>query len=426
MTESQEWAVRPTLGFSFLDPEIQQCPYEAYAALRDHAPVYQDPKTGFFVVTRYEDVRAILLDPETFSSRATTIQRRKALNPDRYERVQRVYEWEGWVPGLSLSQRDDPEHKQARAIFDRAFRPGQIKALEPFIRETVNRLFDAFLDDGACEWVEQFAIPLPLTVISHIAGARQEDIPKIRGWMDSWIARLSMMQTEEEEIASVRQEIEAQHYFHAIFEQLRAAPNGTLLSDLVNSEVPEWGRRFTDNELLASMFADLFAAGFETTASALSSGMKLLIEHPEVWQKIKADPESYLRSFIEESLRLESPTQGLFRTTTREVTLHGVTIPAGAVINVRFAAANRDERHFACPDVIDLTRRNAATHLAFGAGTHHCLGAPLARRELYWAFRTLAERVDAMWFAPGMNEFEYQNSPLFRRLKALYIEFKKR
>jgi cytochrome P450 len=426
MAESHHAKPEAKLGFSFLDPDVQECPYEAYAALRDEAPVFKDPKSGYFVVTRYDDVRAFLLDPETFSSVGTSNKRRQMQNPERYERIRRMFEAEGWFPGTTLSQRDDPEHKQVRAMYDRAFRPGKIKDLEPFVKETVRKLFDAFIDDGHCEWVKQFAIPLPMTVIGQQMGAREEDIWRIKAWVDAWIWRLGMMQSEEEELWSVRQEIEAQQYFHVIFEALRREPDETLLSEIVNAVIPEWGRTLTENELQASMFSDTFAAGAETTANALASGVKLLIENPEVWRRLKADPEANLRTFVEEVVRLESPTQGLFRTATKDVTLHGVDIPAGSVINIRFAAANRDERHFSCPEELDLDRRNAVTHVAFGAGTHHCLGAPLARREMYWAFLALTERIDEMWFAPGKDSFKHHESIMFRGVKELHIEFKRK
>src|SRR5205814_3745332 len=117
-------------------------------------PVYKDPRTGYFVVTRYDDVRAILLDPETFPSRGSSDQRRRQMNPERFERIRQIYLTEGWLPGGTLSQRDEPEHKQVRAMYDRAFRPSKITALEPFVRATVNKLIDAFIDDGHCEFVK--------------------------------------------------------------------------------------------------------------------------------------------------------------------------------------------------------------------------------------------------------------------------------
>jgi cytochrome P450 len=125
-------------------------------------------------------------------------------------------------------------------------------------------------------------------------------------------------------------------------------------------------------------------------------------------------------------VRLESPTQGLFRTVAKDVTLHGVHIPAGSIVNMRFAASNRDERHFSCPEELDLDRRNAVTHLAFGGGTHHCLGAPLARREMFIAFSGLIDRIEDLWFAPDRNDFKHHESIMFRGVKELHIEFRRK
>jgi cytochrome P450 len=419
-------ANQPVHEYSLMDPNVQECPYEAYAALRDEAPVYRDPATGVFVITRYDDARAAFLDPEMFSSRRSYEQRRIMRDPERHQRVRSVYESEGWLPGPTLSQHDDPEHKQMRTIWDIAFRPGKVKALDPYLQELVGNLLDTFIDDGHCEWVKQFAVPLPLTVICKLMGAREEDIWRIKDWVDAWIWRAGMMQTEEEELWSIRKEIEAQHYFQKIIERLRAEPDETLFSDVVNTVIPGWGRTLNENELHAAMFGDLFAAGAETTANALASGVKLLIEHPQVWQRLKSDPEAHLRTFIEEVVRLESPAQGQGRIAAKDVTLHGVDIPAGSAVNIRMGAANRDERHFGCPEELDLNRRNAGTHLGFGAGTHHCVGAPLARREMYWAFLALTERIEEMWFAPGKNDFKHHESWHFRGVKQQHIEFRKK
>jgi cytochrome P450 len=192
----------------------------------------------------------------------------------------------------------------------------------------------------------------------------------------------------------------------------------------VNTVIPEWGRPMTDNELHAEMSADIFVGGAETTTNALSEGMKMLIEHPDVWQKLKSDPDKYLRTFVEEVVRLESPVQALFRYAKKDVELEGVKIPAGSLLTPRYGAANRDDRHFACPEKLDLDRTNSASHLGFGSGIHSCLGAPLARRELYWGFKALVNRIDEMWFAPGRNDFRHAPNFCLRALTALHIEFK--
>ncbi len=410
---------------NFLDSRLQNCPYDAYRMLRDDAPVWVDPITGFYVISRFEDLRQVLLDTEHYSNdmRGGQGGSRERLDSDRAQRMHQLYQDKGWVPGATLAGRDDPNHKQMRAMFNEAFKPKMINAMDPFVRDTAYKLIDAFVDDGRCDWIRQFAVPLPLIVIGQQVGVPEEDIWKIKAWTDAWVQRLGMMQTEEEEQWSVEMEIEAQHYFQPIFERLRQEPDDTLLSVLVNREIPEWGRTLTDNELHAEMMADTFVGGSETTTNAIGYGVKLLIENPHVWEKLKSDPDKYLRTFCEEVVRLEGPVQGLFRLAAKDIELHGVTIPKGAMINVRYAAANRDEREFECPAELDLEREKPGRHLGFGSGVHHCIGAPLARRELFWSFRALVDRVDDLRFAEGMNTFEVAPNFSLRAMQALHIEF---
>jgi len=414
---------------NFFEPGINKCPYDAYELLRDEAPVWLDPRTGFYVVTRYEDVRAIIFDTETYTNAARS--RGRMQTPEMVERGKKIaalYESKGWLPSPTLAGRDDPNHKQMRALFDHAFRPSKIKQMDEFVGALAHRLIDAFIDRGTCDWVKEFAVPLPLIVIGKQMGAKEEDIWRIKAWTDAWVQRLGMMQTEEEALWSTEMEIEAQHYFQPIFERLRNEPDDTLLSDLVNTEIPEWGRTLNDNELHAEMMADTFVGGSETSTNAISAGVMLLIQRPDVWARLKEDPDTQAPQFVEEVLRLEGPVQGLFRVTTKDVELHGVMIPAGSTLNIRYASANRDERHFECPAELDLDRKNTKTHLAFGAGTHFCLGAPLARRELLFSFTALAQRVDEMWFLDGsggapLNSFDIAPNFALRALKELHIGF---
>ena len=406
-----------TGNLNFFDPELQQCPYDAYRTLRDEHPVYRDPLTGMFHVTRYADVRHILSSPDTFSG---NIRSRGAT--DRQKAVTARFREKGWVPAATLMGRDEPAHKEMRAMFNEAFRPAKINELEPHVEQTARDLFAAFAGRGECDWVREMAVPLPLTIIVMQMGADLDDLWKIKGWTDAFFHRISMMLPEDREMETVDKEIEAQHYFQPIFERLRQTPDNTLLSELVNREIPEWGRTLTDNELHAEMMADTFVGGSETTTNALSAGVKLLIEQPDVWQQLKSDPDAYLRTFTEEVLRLESPVQCLLRMATSDTEIDGVPIPEGSVIAVRYAAANRDERQFAEPEKLDLDRKKAATHVAFGSGAHHCLGAPLARRELWWGFKVLTENVREMRFAED-NDFAIHPHFLLRSLKSLNIEF---
>jgi cytochrome P450 len=407
---------------NLFDVETQQCPYDAYKALRDEAPAYRCPHSGMYVISRYDDVRRVLTDHENFTNR-TTLYGEEAKPNERQQAVIDLFEQEGWLPAPTLASRDDPDHKAMRAVFNEAFRPGKIKALDSEVEALSYRLIDDFIDDGHCEWVRQFAIPLPLFIIGRQMGADPNDIWRIKGWTEAFFERISMMQSPDEELDTVRREIQAQHYFQPIFEQLRRKPEDSLLSVLVNTVIEEWGRPMNDNELHAEMMADTFVGGSETTTNAISAGVKLLIENKNIWDQLKSDPDRYLKNFIEEVLRLESPVQSLMRATAKDVDIGGTMIPAGSLINIRYAAANRDERRFDNATEIDLERKNPGGHMAFGSGKHHCLGAPLARRELFWSFTALLDRVDDLWFAEGKNEFRYHPHYLLRSLQELHIEF---
>ena len=324
---------------------------------------------------------------------------------------------------FTLAGRDDPNHKEMRGLFDHAFRPSRIKQLDPIVEGVTQELFAKFVDKGQCDWVQAFAVPLPLIVIGVQMGANQEDIWQIKAWTDAWVQRLGMMQTEAEALWSTEMEIEAQHYFQPIFERLRREPNDTLLSDLVNTVIPEWGRTLTDEELHAEMMADTFVGGSETSTNALSGGIMLLSQHKDQWAKLKSDPDKYVPQLVEEAVRLEGPVQGLFRTAANDVEFNGVKIPAGAIVNIRYAAANRDERHFENPDVLDLDRANARSHIGFGAGVHFCLGAPLARRELAIGFRAFVDHIDDFELVDPDMSFEYQRNFALRALTSLPINF---
>ena len=408
--------------------KVQQCPYSAYKTLRDDAPVYQDPKTGFFIVTRYKYVRELLLDTENFSSSfgAAAQKAESNINSDHVKQGVKLFEEKGWIPAPTLAGRDNPNHKEMRSIFDKAFRPSKIKELETIVEKTSYDLIDRFIDKGSCDWVKEFSVPLPLKIIGVQMGIENdEDLWKIKVSTDAFFHRIGMMLTKEQELEAIEKEIEGQHYFQPIFEKLRKNPDDSLLSELVNTKIEEWGRPLNDNELHAEMMADTFVGGSETTTNALSAGIKLLIENPDIWKRLKSDPDKYLKVFVEEVLRLESPVQSLMRTAAKDVIFYGVEIPKGSVVNVRYAAANRDERAFDDPEKINLDRKKAGSHMAFGSGTHHCLGAPLARRELWWGFKAALDRFKTISFSGDKNDFTYHPHYLLRALKELHIDFEK-
>jgi cytochrome P450 len=423
---------------SFFDPAVNKCPYPAHEVLREQAPVWQDPATGMFVLTRFEDVHDVLMNPKVFTNRVGSAagMTEKAVRPTDPEELAKfeaaeaeareiaeLYETQGWPTTRTLDALDEPVHMQLRRMFSEAFRPARIAELDPFVEQLAHRLIDDVIDQGEAEWVQAFAVPLPLYTIGKQMGVPEEDMPKIKAWTDAWVQRLGLMQTHEERMWSARQEVEAQQYFQPIFDRLRVQPEDTLLSDLVNREIPEWGRTLNDNELHSEMMADFFVGGSETTTSALASGMVMLAERPDVWDQLVADPENAIPVFVEEVVRLEGPVQTLLRETAVDVEMHGVHIPAGSVISLRFGAANRDPRKYSRADEIDMQRERPKQHVGYGLGNHVCMGAPLARRELYFGFKAVVERFARVWLPEGRNTFDCQPSYFLRGLKELNVAF---
>jgi len=409
----------PVDHINFFNPEINNCPYPAYRTMRDEAPVWFDERLGMFHITRYEDVLMVLKDTERFRN---SRKKPRGLD-DRAKKIQALYKEKGWVPAPTLAGRDDPNHKEMRGLFNHAFRPKRIKELEPVLASTAHELIDDFIAAGRCDWVKAFAVPLPLLMIGMQMGADPKDIWRIKAWTDAWVQRLGMMQTEEEALWSTEMEIEAQHYFQPIFDRLREQPEDSLISDLVNTVIPEWGRTLTNEELHAEMMADTFVGGSETSTNAISGGIWLLGSHREQWDILRSDPDQYLPVLVEEVLRLEGPVQRLFRSVAVDVELHGVTIPEGSMVVINYAAANRDEREFDRPAEFDLTRDNARRHLAFGFGIHHCMGAPLARRELLHSFKAFVERIQDFSLLDTENDYGIAPNYSLRALNELNIEF---
>ena len=420
---------------NFFDPTTNDCPYPAYHHLRDEAPVWQDPRTGMYFVTRYEDIRAILLDTKRYSNGVGNGANNtgKAVQADdpiaqRAERLAKLYEEKGWTPAPSLDARDEPNHMQMRRMFDHAFRPVGDQGDRPLRRAPRLRVASrASSATARCEWVSQYAVPLPLYVIGRQVGVPDEDLPRIKGWTDKWVKRMGLMQTDEEAEESVLAEIEAQHYFQPMFEKLRREPEDTLLSTLVNREIPEWGRPLNDNELHAEMMADLFVGGSETTTNALAAGVILLIEHPEVWEQLTSDPAEVPPHVLRGGAAGRGPGAGAPARGGRRTS--SSTASRSRPARSSCSATPPATATSACSSARPTSTSSGSMprrHLSFGVGTHHCLGAPLARRELLYGFKALVDLVEDMWFIEGANDFTYHQNFFLRAVKEVHIGFKPR
>jgi len=425
------------LDINFLEAETNDCPYAAYEKLREHAPVWKDPATGMYLVTRNEDVRTVLTDTQRFSSEvgSAATRREAVLKPSedagssaRQHRASLVseirsqYEQSGWFPAPNMAALDDPSHADRRSLFENYFRPAQIEKYEGFMSGVLEELYSSIEPGKSLDFVSTVSVPFPLAVIGEMVGVPSEDLEDIKRWTADYVARMNLEMPHEELMRSVRSEIEMQHYFQAHFDRLRERPDSTFLSHLVNSPLPEAGRCLTDEELHGEMMSDLFVGGAETTTNALSHGVRYLATDPELWANLKHGDERLVSRFAEEVLRLQSPVQSLLRKCVQESEIAGTVIPAGAIVNVRYASANRDPDAYSQPAEMDLARQRPRQHVAFGVGAHHCLGAALARSELQLAFKHLIERFDG---ASLVDPSDYRHAPNYflRSLLRLEITF---
>jgi cytochrome P450 len=375
---------------TMLDPAVQDSPWDFYEQLHATCPVFPMPEIGAVMVTRYDDVRFVLTNPELFSSSGKSGKGSyaKAQMAKRYQEILRE---RGWGHVETLQRTDPPNHTAYRRLVAKAFLPRRIREMTSHIDDVCHELIDGLIDAGECEFHMDFAMPLPGTIIAEELGLDKTDIHRFNRWASAMLAMSMRPLTEEQMLEAVETELEAQHHLAAEFERRRADPQDDLISTLVHAHEGEEGAEPLTVAELQNLMHQLVTGGFETTTSALNHGMWLLTRRPDVQARVRGDL-SLVPAFVEEVLRFESPVAGLVRRATQDVELDGVVIPEGAMVMVRYQAANRDADAFEHADDFDLDRSRDHQHLAFGVGPHFCVGAALARQELVSAFTIWLER----------------------------------
>lgn len=387
--------MKPISEYNPFAAETVENPFEFYAALREQAPVHEVPGL-FFLISRHDDVLEVLRQPLLFSSRSGP-----SLTPPPPEVLEIVEQGYPQVPTLLTN--DPPDHLRYRMRVSRAFAGRRVEVLEPQIRRVAHALIDDFAADGCVELVSRFAVPLPLTFIADQFGVPREDMALFKRWSDDSVAPLGGMLPAERQVECARSVLEFQRYFAKRIEEHRAAPR---------ADMPE----------LINILHQFLVAGNETSTNMIASAMMLLLRNPDQLAAVVAD-RSLIPNLVEETLRLESPVQGMLRTATDDTELAGVKIPSGSRVMLLYASANRDPHEFPDPDRFDVRRPNARHHLAFGRGEHFCVGAALARKEGVVAFECLLERLAHLRLPAGRNRFTHTPSFLLRGLEQLHIGF---
>lgn len=383
-----------------LDPKVQLCPFSAYKTMRDRDPAFFEKETGFFILTRYGDVKAAALNWQDFSNLTQVFTTGSEGSPGQAE-VLKLLDEEGYRVTDALVTADPPAHKLHREAVNVAFSSRRVKAMEEYIQVLTDDLIETFARAGHAEFVTQFAIRLPMLVIADQLGLPREMEKTFKKWSDAMIINGNVGNTPEVQLEAARGIVEMQNYFAEKFAKLVVEPKDNILSDIANS-VDDQGVLLPIEDRI-TVATQVLSAGNETTTGAISSAMLRMMENPGMEARLRENP-ALIPNYIEEILRLESPLQMLMRRATRDVEIGGRVIPKGSLISLRWAAGNRDERMFPNPDVIDLARQNSRSHLTFGQGIHFCVGRELARSELRIAFESLLRRLQNFRFAGPVEE----------------------
>ena len=379
---------------TFTDPEVQVCPFSAYHQARAEQPVYRDPVSGVFYVLDYKLTRAAAMDVERLSNQTGQL----LVSPGPLaEQIMSIYRTKAIVPVDVLVAGDPPVHTLHRALVDKTFTISRVKQMEDYLNEIVDTIIDRLDLEHEFEFMRDFAIGLPVAVIADQLGIPLEDRPQFKLWSIACVEAVSQNNDAAKHIELANTVADFHKYILDRAQMCLTEPDGSLLSDLVHSEID--GQRLGMAEVV-SIVRQMLNAGNETTTSVLGSGMLHLIEEPYLQDELREHPE-LIPNFVEEVLRLESPLQGMFRRAKVDMELGGVAIPKDSLVFLRWGAANRDPAMFANHDKLDLHRDHVRSHLTFGAGIHFCIGNQLARRELCIAFEKLTRALCNMRLARG-------------------------
>ncbi len=363
-------------------PGFTDDPYPQYAALRDEAPVYQHP-LGFWLLTCYDDVSWLLRAGLSVEDRnlveGPLTQLREQMRGDQTPRTD----------GLSMLDRDPPDHTRLRRLVSKAFTPRAIQALQPRIAALVDAMLDAAERQRRVDLVEALAFPLPFAVIAEMLGTPPADQGRIRELTGTLVRSLEPVNDPALVSAIMAADTELADIAAGMIAWKRDNPADDLLTSLIHAE--DDGDVLNDDELISQTLL-LYIAGHETTVNLIAGGALALLRHPGQLALLRSDP-ALAATAIEELLRYDSPVQASRRITVEPVKIRDITIPAGAFVMASLGSANRDERFWGTDaGELKLSRDNARQHVSFGGGPHHCLGASLARLEATIAIQRLTSR----------------------------------
>ncbi|MBJ86734.1 MAG: hypothetical protein CL461_00620 [Acidimicrobiaceae bacterium] len=405
------------------------CPYPIFSALRDESPIHFSDKLGTWVCTKYEYIMEILHDTDRFSSLMPTGPRdgrsgfatameELATDPSMADYFQTFLA--NAANAAVLLNADPPEHRRQRKAVNRAFRPSRLRSMEPLIEKVTSELLDEIINNGESEFVAEFAVGLPMTIIAVALGVETDNLATFKKWSDDLVMPVGNPDPTTDKVRDYLISLsEFNEFFGNLLQLRREEAQEDIISDVANAEVND--EMLNEAEML-SMLQQFLVAGNETTTKLLTNLMHHLAVEDGLEEQLRNDP-SLIDNFIEEGLRFEAPVGGLFRMAKEDTTVGNTQLSEGDHIWLIFAAANRDPQMFSEPDTFSVDRENARDHLAFGHGEHFCIGAMLARLEARIAIEQILERMENIRLVDGKNSFEYEDTFVLRGLKELHIAF---
>lgn len=387
----------------FAEPYLSD-PYSFWQQAREQAPVFFSSELDYWVITRYDDIKAVFSDPATFSA-ANAQTPIRPLAPE----VVKMLQEGGLKTRRVMSNNDPPDHSRIRRHAIGAFTPRRVAQLGPRIRSLVNRFIDRIAPNGRADLVQDMFHELPVHVLFLFLGMPEADIGRVKTWSRNRLMLTWGRLSDEQQMIEARGLLEYWKYTETFVQNQLQEPADNYVGDLIR--VSQKAEHELTIEEVVNIVYGLLLAGHETTTAMASNAVVALLRQRELWQKLVHEPQR-IPDAVEELLRFDSSVITWRRRTTRAVEIAGVNIPEGADVLLALCSGNRDQRHFPEPDKLDIDRSNARSHLSFGYGIHFCLGAPLARLELQIILEELCRRLPGMrlvdeqkWSFPSNTSF---------------------
>lgn len=400
--------------FDPFEDAYQQDPPEYVRWAREQEPIFYSPKLGYWVVTRYEDIKAIFRDNITFSPSIAL----EKITPTSQE-ANEVLASYNYAMNRTLVNEDEPAHMARRRVLMEPFTPEALKHHEPMVRQVTRDYVDRFINDGKADLVDQMLWEVPLTIALHFLGVPEEDMDTLRQYSIAHTVNTWGRPKPEEQIKVAHAVGNFWQLAGKILDKMRKDPSGPGWMRYGIRKQAEYPDVVTDSYLHSMMMAGIVAA-HETTANATANAVKLLLQHPSAWREICEDP-SLIPNAVEECIRFNGSVAAWRRIATKDTRIGGIDISAGTRLLIVMSSANHDERHFEDPDLFDIRRDNSSEHLTFGYGSHQCMGKNLARMELQIFLEELTKRLPHMRLTA--QKFTYVPNTSFRGPEHLWVEW---